>query len=302
MVLICINYKLGSVELGQPDMLPLKISNRLNLGRSVAAAAPAHHANCLAWVIVQPIANPEQSIVEWHQPGIEPLIRPRIIGENPIAHYILRYVEIPLLSYERCMDYPMDSDYYMVIATYQRILALHEQEITDTLEHWHVDCETLSIPSKVEFPDFGFYDNVLEEHSLTRQLITVLRTFPEHTLFSFHFVRPIIVFRSQDAEMSSPSAVLTRKRYAGRIEDIRYSEIIFKPHQKLKKPARDEIPIRNMTGYLDPSSIKYRDGSSWIPIPIHLDPKLADLTCLDCYNPITHQWSSYDALRLPGES
>src|SRR5690348_5464509 len=100
-------------------MLPLTIINRLNLGRSVAASAPALHHGCLAWIIVEPVLQGEKAIVEQHGHEFEPLVQPRIIGDNPIAHYILRYVEIPRRSYERYTEYPLDWDYHLVVASYR---------------------------------------------------------------------------------------------------------------------------------------------------------------------------------------
>jgi hypothetical protein len=149
-------------------VLPIRIINRLNLGRSVAASAPALHPGCLAWVIIEPVLQPEKAIVEQHEHESEPLVQAGIIGENPIAHYILRYVEIPRQSYERYTEYPLDWDYHLVVASYCHIVAYHEQEIADTLAHWHIDSEALHIPGDVGFPLIGYYDTQLEEQSLTR--------------------------------------------------------------------------------------------------------------------------------------
>jgi hypothetical protein len=283
-------------------MLPIKIINRLNLGRSVAAIAPALHPGCLAWMLVKPIIDPEKAIIEERTPGFERLVRSRVLGDNPIAYYLLRYIEIPQQLYEREINCPFDWDYDLVVASYQQVLAFSEQEVAHTLSHWQINSETLRIPGNVGFPSIGYFEDSLQAQSLTRQLITVLRTFPEQTLFSFRMVQPIWVTRFHGDERSGSSKMIHRKRYAGCINALKYEYIIFEPHQKLKQPSRDRIALTNMVTYLDPSSMRFWNGTSWTPIPIQLDPKLSDLTQLDCYNAITYRWLSYTELLMHNES
>jgi len=277
-------------------VLPVKITNRLDLGRCVAASAPTRHSGCLAWVIVEPILHRERTIIEQQGYEFEALVRPRTIGENPIDHYILRYVEIPQCSYKRYIEYPLEWDYHLVVASYQRVSAQEATEIEETLAGWHVDGEALHIPGDVGFPQIGYHDNVLEEQSLARQLVTILRKFPKQTLFSFYMKQPAPVVRFRGNEFTSRSTMIFRKIYTGWIKDLKRAQIIFETNQKLKQHSLDRIEIRNLTKYLDRISVKFANEASWTYIEVQFDPNQFDLTNFDCYNPITYRWSSYEEL------
>src|SRR4051812_19341024 len=85
-------------------MIPLKILNRLRLGRPVAAELPRSEPEYRAWIHVQPLFDPDRTSFNDPEFGLER--RVERYSEGNLKGYRVRYVRV----HEKYLPYPNDLD------------------------------------------------------------------------------------------------------------------------------------------------------------------------------------------------
>lgn len=125
-------------------MIPLKVYNRLKLGRDVAAEVTATHPYYRAWIYVKPV------LVTYDNPdyGLER----RAINfrnESPMQ-YEVRYIEL----HPKYLEYPADLDKAWIddLTQDQRYSVTGENALESILSRWLHDLNMLKIPSTVAYP------------------------------------------------------------------------------------------------------------------------------------------------------
>jgi hypothetical protein len=121
------------------------VSNRLELGRSVAAPAIATLADHKAWVFVRPVIDSSKGYLE-HKRGGEPTLKRVNINENPINGFYVRYIEI----HRRYEEYPLDYD-LVGFSIDQEYVVNDEKELENILHRWLNDSSELVSPANAGY-------------------------------------------------------------------------------------------------------------------------------------------------------
>lgn len=127
--------------------LPLKVLNRLRLGRDLAARVPETLKNHSAWIYVYPLLDSEKG-ERIFEAGREQ----RIVstsGESAIAGFLVRYLEVERQVVEDYHDGRLDEADYPDVD--QRYKARTEEELAALLARWIEDFSQLHEPSSVGY-------------------------------------------------------------------------------------------------------------------------------------------------------
>ncbi|MBW3623998.1 MAG: hypothetical protein KY468_11375 [Armatimonadetes bacterium] len=127
--------------------LPLKLLNRLRLGRDVAARVQARLENHSAWIYVYPLLNPEKG-KRVKEPGREA----RIVsdrGESAIRGFLLRYLEVETKIVEDYLKGTLDEADYPSVEEFYEVSM--EEELAEILTRWIDDFSLLHEPSIVGY-------------------------------------------------------------------------------------------------------------------------------------------------------
>lgn len=123
--------------------LPLKVLNRLRLGRRVAARVPPSRAGQVAWVRVQPLLSPGAT---WDNPNSTERRAVAPPGIEPIRGFEVRRVELPDEVVADIWEAPR-----LEPSVDQRVLVANEQELEGVLSRWLSDFGQLRVPSLVGY-------------------------------------------------------------------------------------------------------------------------------------------------------
>jgi hypothetical protein len=128
-------------------MMPIKVLNRLELGRSVAAQVPAMLPDHRAWVRVRPLIDAARGT--WVDTGHT---EKRLVstGGNPIRGYEIRYVEVADRLFENPMDISLED-----VSIDQRVEVSSLDELEKMLSRWVTDLSQLRVPSIVGYVGLG---------------------------------------------------------------------------------------------------------------------------------------------------
>lgn len=127
-------------------MIPLKVLNRLRLGRSVGAEVRATRPNRRAWVYVEPIIDIEAAV--WVSNGQTPEQRLALDVPNAITGFRAGFIEIHEHLLEQLSDgnFPKDTG-----AVHIEKIAADEAGLEKILSQWLPDLSLLRHPNNVEY-------------------------------------------------------------------------------------------------------------------------------------------------------
>ena len=130
-------------------MLPLKVLNRLRLGRSVAAEVPTPLAQYRAWVHVQPLVDGMKMAPHDADYGLEPRL-----DKTDVAGRELTFRASFVRLHSKYLEYRLDLDlaWEDEQTAREEVLAQNEQELESVLSRWLTDLSALRAPANVEYP------------------------------------------------------------------------------------------------------------------------------------------------------
>ncbi len=131
--------------------LPLKILNRLRLGREVAARVTPSRPDHLAWVYVYPMLDPQNGVVvKPARMGAEP--RFAALGEgNPIIGFLVCHLEIEAAVAEEVYKGIRDDLEDPAFDHPDLAIVANEEELAVLLQRWVTDPMTLHVPMDVGY-------------------------------------------------------------------------------------------------------------------------------------------------------
>lgn len=127
--------------------LPLKILNRLRLGRDVAAKVSPSVPENLAWIYVYPLLNQDHGFLLRGQGREE-----RIVGVgtgDPIKGFLVRHLEIGAQVADDFYQSLRDDIGNPVFD--ERLTPVTEEELEAVLQRWLTDYTTLHVPMNVGY-------------------------------------------------------------------------------------------------------------------------------------------------------
>jgi hypothetical protein len=125
--------------------IPVKVSNRLLMGREVATDVGTPNPDRRAWVIVVPIVDES---AQWTHDSAGPGSEPRLTGQGArlsISGYQVIRVEVSSETLDRIRDDDLASDAVEIV----RLAARNESELECALAGWVQDTNTLRHPGNV---------------------------------------------------------------------------------------------------------------------------------------------------------
>jgi hypothetical protein len=131
--------------------IPLKVLNRLRLGRTVAAEIAATISEHRAWVHVRPLIASEKGYRDGTDFWKEPKATSYNVAQNPIAGFCVRRIEVPaeLVVKARADEWDLTSQDCSVD---EGIVANSEEELARILSQWIPDGAALRIPYDAGYP------------------------------------------------------------------------------------------------------------------------------------------------------
>jgi hypothetical protein len=271
-------------------MLPLQILNRLRLGRDVAAQVEPRHAECLAWVLIDPIVDQDKAKMITRSGWSEPMIGYRVVGENPILGFRLRFVEMPVLSVQKTREYSDDWDYFIVLASHEVLTVPNEDSLNEEIANRGITTN-FGIPVNVDFPEFLHHQKVIDRHRLTRQVATTLRRIDQNSLLLLRFTEDISLWQSHDEDNPDDSESPEITELSGLLSDLTPASVIFSSDE-----ASFRMPLTFLAEHLLQQTINVKTELDWMPVHLELDHELADFTELDCWHPTQQRWTRYSDL------
>ena len=127
--------------------IPLKVLNRLRLGRDVAAKVDPTWLDHLAWVYVYPILNPENGYLLRGHRGEERIVSSG--SANPIKGYLVRHLEVEAKVAEDYLQSIRDDIGKSSFDT--KMIVADEQELEKVLAQWLSDFTALHVPTSVDY-------------------------------------------------------------------------------------------------------------------------------------------------------
>jgi hypothetical protein len=126
--------------------IPLRVLNRLRLGRDVAARVRPRDPSNLAWVYVIPLVDHVRgstAVVNGERTALS------LSGEPPVCGFVVRYIEVAENIIDEYNREERDDPEHP--AHDERAIATNEDELADILRLYTVDLDSLHIPIDVGY-------------------------------------------------------------------------------------------------------------------------------------------------------